>query len=78
MSWWREQAYNLQNSVREVENRGNPGYDDEEVRSATVHARQDIVLLYSLLDSANRQLRTIKLLLAVIAFLIIYACMRIT
>jgi hypothetical protein len=78
MSWWREQAYNLQNSIRETESRSDPGYSDEDARSATVHARQDIVLLYSLLDSANRQLRTIKLLLAGIAFLVLYACLQLT
>ena len=49
-------------------------YDEAHVKQATVLARADIVLLVSLLDSANRQLSAIKVgLICVLMLLIIIA-----
>jgi hypothetical protein len=62
-------ARKLQLSVRFAEARLDTDYGDDEVRRAIVHAREDIVLLYSLMEDANNQLVWIRILLAVIAVL---------
>lgn len=55
----------LQESVRSSEGDqvGKVYYEDEQVRLAIVHAREDIVLLVSHLSSANNQLKTIRRLM---------------
>ena len=65
MSWYDDRAGSLQAGVRSDESRQPNGlYDEDQERQAIIHARQDIVLMYSQLSSANGQLRTIKYLLA--------------
>jgi hypothetical protein len=61
MNSWIAKAYDIQGRVRADEAGKVQKYGDEEVRQATVHSRQDIVLLVSLLDTANSQLRAIRL-----------------
>jgi len=75
MGWWDDRAGNLQQFVRGEEARtlGYNGYDARQVRQAVVHAREDMVLLVSHISSVNRQLRTIKWLLAAIAALAVFA-----
>lgn len=63
MVWWADKAEALQDRVRNREAERGIDYADEDVRRATVHTREDIVLVVSLLSSVNRQLSTIKLLL---------------
>jgi hypothetical protein len=60
MIWWMNQASRLQASVREGEITRLVDYEPEDVAQATVHMRQDIVLLVSLMDSANAQLRQLR------------------
>ena len=62
MSWYSDRAGALQRASKsdEIERKFNIEYDETDVNQAIVHMRQDIVLLYSLLDSLNGQVRTIK------------------
>jgi len=69
MAWWNDKAMELQRQVRAAEDSAQH-YDEDEVRQATVHTRQDVVLLVSYLDSANRQLSDIKKLLLPIMLLL--------
>ena len=58
MSWYDDRAGRLQLGVRSDESRQPSGlYDEDQERQAIIHARQDIVLMYSQLSSANGQLR---------------------
>jgi hypothetical protein len=63
---WDAIAQALQNRVRHDEIQIGADYPESDVRRATVHAREDIVLLVSLLSSINRQLWTIKALLVLL------------
>jgi hypothetical protein len=78
MNWWDEKAGNLQASVRDAERNmyGKNMYDDEQVRAAVMHAREDVVMIVSHLSSLNRQVRTVKWLLAVIAVLALLTFLR--
>ncbi|GAC1577191.1 MAG: hypothetical protein NVS3B5_09170 [Sphingomicrobium sp.] len=51
-------------------------YDEDQERQAIIHARRDIVLMYSQLSSANGQLRVIKYLLAGILIAILFPLFR--
>ncbi|MCE7902470.1 MAG: hypothetical protein DYH20_07395 [Gammaproteobacteria bacterium PRO9] len=56
--------------TRDTEARVDAEYNDSEVRRATVHMREDIVLVVSQLSSLNNQLIQVnRLLLLVIALL---------
>jgi hypothetical protein len=72
MAWWDEKADRLQQSVisADIENLHKFQHDDDHVRSSVVHARQDMVLLVSQRSSLNKQVRTVKILLAAIAILL--------
>ena len=50
--WWDDAAADLRDRVRKV--------NEEEVRRAIVHTRQDVVMLVSHLGSISKQLRTIS------------------
>ena len=60
MNRWIKKAADLQQSVRHGEIQRVDSYTDEEARQATVHAREDVTLLVSLLDSVNTQLNAIR------------------
>jgi hypothetical protein len=60
MNSWIARAYQTQGRVRADEAGKVQEYGDEEARQATVHSREDIVLLVSLLDTANSQLNAIR------------------
>lgn len=76
MRWWDKRAGDLQRDVKQGEGAAgsvlgirSPGaivYEDDDIKTAIVHARQDIVLLVSYLSSVNQQLSTIKYLLAAV------------
>jgi hypothetical protein len=51
-------------------------YDDAQVRQATVHARNDLLLLVSHVAAMNKQLAVIRTLLWVIAALAAVAVIR--
>ena len=69
MTWWDEKAARLQDSVKAGEAKSAPlsHYNEDDVAQATVHGRQDIVLLVAQLSALNGQVRTIKWLLVFIA-----------
>ena len=59
--WWNEKAAELQYRVRVDEEEGiKVDYDEEQVKRAIVHTRQDVVMLVSHLGSISKQLRTIS------------------
>lgn len=64
MSTYAERAGELQRGVKydELENldKGLDQYQRPAVRQAIVHTRQDMVMLVSLLDSVNVQLRALR------------------
>lgn len=59
-TWWQRRAMALQMDVQRCEYDKVTSYGDDEVRQATVHTRQDLILVLSYLDSANLQLAAIK------------------
>jgi hypothetical protein len=75
MRWWNERAAELQRGVKSEERSqletGIGSYTDEEARQAVVHARQDIVMVYSLLSSANQLLASIRFTLIVLTLIVI-------
>lgn len=65
-----DRAAHLQQMTRDTEARVDAEYNDSEVRRATVHMREDIVLVVSQLSSLNNQpIQVNRLLLLVIALL---------
>ncbi len=76
MSWWDEQAGQLQKMGIKSEFDKEEVYSDEQVRMATVYTRQDIILIVSLLSSLNQQIRTVKYILAFIAITGLYYLIR--
>ncbi len=66
-----KKAGSLQAEVKSSEYDHIQHYEDEEVRMAIVHARQDIVLLVSHLCSLNGQLRIMTWLLGAILIAIV-------
>ena len=66
-SWWERKAAVLQMDIRDHEEKrlAQCDYSDEQIRQAIVHARQDIVLMFSYLASVNKQLNAIKLTLMI-------------
>ncbi len=74
------EAGDLQRGVKHDE-KALPGindYTDDDVRQAVVHTRQDVVLLVSLLDSLNSQVRWVKWLPVVIAIAAIYIAFKVS
>jgi len=63
LRWWYTRALVLQDAVRSEEASISMDYDAEVVRRATVHGREDLVLIVSYLSSANVQLWHLKFLL---------------
>jgi K+-sensing histidine kinase KdpD len=70
-SWWDEKAADVQQGVRSDESQLDQQYTEEEARRATVHAREDIVMIVSHLSSANRLLSSANRLLASIRLMLI-------
>jgi hypothetical protein len=56
--WWNEHASDLLYRTKSDEYDMGSDYSEEEVRRATVHTREDMILLVSHLSSLNKQLRT--------------------
>lgn len=78
MTWWDHKAGRLQQSVRsaEIEMPAMDMYEEQAIKRAIIHTREDVVMIYSQLSSLNSQVRTVKWLLAIIAALIGYAVFR--
>jgi len=62
-----EEARVLQDLVRDSEMSPRVYYEDEQVRQAVIHTREDLVLVVSHLSTAAKLLGSIKALLVVIA-----------
>ena len=72
MNWWDERAANVQRMTRVDEANEVQQYEDNEVKQAVVHGRQDIVLMVGQLSSINKQLsRTNALLVLLLIALLI-------
>jgi len=63
MSWWFEKAGRLQGLTSISEQQNETDHDTQTVYKAVVNTREDVVMLVSLLDSANAQLQSIKVAL---------------
>lgn len=71
--WWDKKALELQQEIRadeiiqtnQMEEMKLEKYTNTETRLATVHGRLDIVLLVSLVSSANKQLSSLLLLIRI-------------
>ena len=66
-------ASKMMNDVRyaEVEQRDSIDYEDDHVRQAIVHAREDICGMSFFLLTVNNQLRTVRWLLSAIVVLLV-------
>jgi hypothetical protein len=71
MGWWYDKAARIQQRVRSDEIDSDQDHGDEEVRRATIHAREDIILIVSHLSALNRQLETIKIIFWLILALLV-------
>ena len=71
MSKEQQKAADLQHEVRMSEYDRVQDYDEEEVKQAVVHARQDIVLLVSYATSIIKILKSIRFILG--AILVLFA-----
>lgn len=60
--WWEQRSRNLQESVSKAEADGSElyNYDESQVRVSAVHARQDLVLIVSLMYSLNEQIDSLN------------------
>jgi hypothetical protein len=67
MTLWDDRAAALQQEVRSSEVESQRDYDESDVRRATVHGREDIVLIVSYLSSLNKQMGWISSILCFIA-----------
>jgi hypothetical protein len=69
------ESYFLQESVRSAEIESESydiTYDEEQTKTAIIHARQDIVLLVALISRTNILLRWIRFLILIFLCLLIY------
>lgn len=71
--WWDRAAGTLQRNVRQDEWGAGEEPTEEEARRANVHAREDLILVVSLLSSLNRQLETIKVGVLLLLALAVWA-----
>jgi hypothetical protein len=78
MTWWDDKAVRWQERTRSDEiDRGND-YSESVVRRATVHTREDIIMVVALLSALNRQASTIKIVLVILTIAIVYIAARIS
>lgn len=70
--WWDWKAFELQRAVRKREQELGQDYSEQEVRRATVHTREDVIVLVSHASSHSKYLSWIRLLLLAIVGLLTY------
>lgn len=77
-----DRAKELQRHVRIDESEqlrdGLSNYEDEQVRQAIVHSRQDIIMIVSYLSSANYKLKIVAGLLFIAVALLAYIAYRLS
>jgi len=78
MFWWDEKASELQQKVRFSERDQSDLYDQDDVAKATVHMREDLVLVVSHLSSLNRQIATVKWAAVITAIVQVYIAVRLS
>jgi hypothetical protein len=78
MFWWDEKASELQQKVRFSERDQSDLYDQDDVAKATVHMREDLVLVVSHLSSLNRQIATVKWAAVITAIVLVYIAVRLS
>jgi len=68
------ESHHLQRGVihDEIDRKDLNNYDEDDVNSAIVHTRQDVVLLVAILQRTNILLRWIRLLLVLLLVLLLY------
>lgn len=66
LSWWMRDAARLSDMGKVTEADHGVEYDKETVNRSVVYTRQDVVLMVSLLDSVNKQLRWVRWILIAI------------
>ncbi len=76
MKWWDMEAGRLQQAGRLTEGEKDELYSDEEVNRAVVYTREDLIMVVSYLSSLNRQIATIKVILAALLAVAGYAAFR--
>ena len=68
MSWWSSRAGSLhERNLTSPRDLAADTYDQTDERVAFIHARQDLAMIYSQIDSLNEQVWVCKWLLAIIA-----------
>src|SRR5262245_32473890 len=78
MRWWMETATELQRGVKADEVASEDWtYTEEKARQAAVHTRLDLVLVVSLLNSANHFLASIRFWLIVLTLVAILGIIEI-
>ena len=77
MTWWGERADALRDHVRERERDFPTHYEEAVVNESIVHTREDIVLIFSMLESVNEQLRHTRGLLLIIMVLVALGLWRV-
>ena len=70
MSWWMRDAAHLSHMGKASESEHCSDYDSRTIKQSIVHTRQDLVLMVSLLDSVNKQLRWTRWLLGTVVALL--------
>jgi hypothetical protein len=78
--WWMQQAQTLENLTRrtEAEKQELFWYSAPEARTATIHIREDLVLLVSLVSAVNQHLTWIVRLLITMVVVLAYIAVRIS
>jgi len=78
MSWWDDKAVRWQERNRHDESERGTDYPESDVRRATVYTREDITMIVVYLSALNRQIATIKILLASLVAIAAYIAIRIS
>lgn len=78
MAWWDDKAERWQRRTQQAEDAIDFEYPESSVRRATVHGRQDIVMIVSHLSALNRQIAHAKILMAIITVLLAYIAYRLS
>ena len=78
MTWWDHKAVRWQERNISDEAEHHHDFAESEVRRATVHTRQDITMIVAYLSALNRQIATVKAILAVLTAIALYLAVKLT
>jgi hypothetical protein len=74
MDWWQEHAQGVLRRTEQAEEAADDFTEQDEIttaRRALIKARQDLVVMASLLDSLNRQVQALKFIAALILLCVV-------